>query len=356
MAASLLRAVGCTGSDDQLAEALAMYDGDVGRAANHLLDRSPDAPSRPEPPKNVSPGLAFSPDAAARLHRLLTDDNQPTLANLRYHNDLSNGCDLSNGDCAYHCLWQILVLCSPQSFEDAAPKETAQTASLMRQVLFDFIEERWDHRSLVSDITWCDMITMSHNTVVTEEERDTFGTWGESSTERLQAWRNERHDMYGSPAEMTAFVEIMHAPTRTLPCVLSLTQYATHGELSLLRLKHTHRHHTDYWQTKYGVKSRSVDSRSSGGESLGRGLHLLYRLSAVRRRRGRGRDRRGVCDRRRFRGLGDRLIVLDARALIGRLLGHRVDEEVVHDTPLVLCLGLVHSFDSKQGYGWKMSR
>ena len=204
MAASLLRAVGCTGSDDQLAEALAMYDGDVERAANHLLDRSPGAPSRPEPPKDVSPGVAFSPDAAAGLHRLLTDDNQPTLANLRYHNDLSNG------DCAYHCLWQILVLCSPQSFEDAAPKETAQTASLMRQVLFDFIEERWDHRSLVSDITWCDMITMSHNTVVTDEERDTFGTWGGSSTERLQAWRNERHDMYGSPAEMTAFVEIMH--------------------------------------------------------------------------------------------------------------------------------------------------
>jgi hypothetical protein len=29
---------------------------------------------------------------------------------------------------------------------------------------------------------------------------------------------------------------------------------------------------------------------------------------------------------------------------------------VVHDTPLVLCLGLVHSFDSKQGYGWKISR
>jgi uncharacterized protein (DUF736 family) len=29
---------------------------------------------------------------------------------------------------------------------------------------------------------------------------------------------------------------------------------------------------------------------------------------------------------------------------------------VVHDTPLVLCLGLVHSFDSKHGYGWKMPR
>ena len=28
---------------------------------------------------------------------------------------------------------------------------------------------------------------------------------------------------------------------------------------------------------------------------------------------------------------------------------------VVHDTPLVLCLGLVRSFDLKQGYGWKMN-
>jgi len=27
---------------------------------------------------------------------------------------------------------------------------------------------------------------------------------------------------------------------------------------------------------------------------------------------------------------------------------------VVHDTPLVLCLRLVHSFESKQSYGWKM--
>ena len=80
----------------------------------------------------------------------------------------------------------------------------------MRQLLFDYIEERWELRSLVSDITWCDMITMSHNTVVTEEERAAFGTWGETPAERLESWRAERHEMYGSPAEMTAFVELMH--------------------------------------------------------------------------------------------------------------------------------------------------
>ena len=77
----------------------------------------------------------------------------------------------------------------------------------MRTFLFNFIEERWAIASSISGVHWSDMITMSHNTAVTDDELSTYGSWGITAEAQLAAWKAERDTMYGSPVEVTAFVE-----------------------------------------------------------------------------------------------------------------------------------------------------
>ena len=47
------------------------------------------------------------------------------------------------------------------------------------------------------DCHQAELITLAHNTAVTEEELDTYGAWGGSNAELYTAWMNERDGMYG---------------------------------------------------------------------------------------------------------------------------------------------------------------
>jgi hypothetical protein len=58
-------------------------------------------------------------------------------------------------------------------------------------------------------MTWCDMVTLCHNTAIAPEERGALTMWGRGAGERLQAWKLERDDIYGGQPEIAAFVEIL---------------------------------------------------------------------------------------------------------------------------------------------------
>ena len=58
-------------------------------------------------------------------------------------------------------------------------------------------------------MSWCELVTLSQNTAVSEVETLTYGSWGTTDAERLSAWMTERDQMFGGLVDITALVEIL---------------------------------------------------------------------------------------------------------------------------------------------------
>lgn len=197
-------------TDDVLCCALVMHDDDVGRAADYLLDRAnfvgEDRPTSASIPTLALPALASNPlnvvfEASTESRGVSAPDQAILPAE-----PLAYFPDIDNGDCVFYCLCQVLNHLSSTPLTTMSRKTIA---GHMRAYVNAFIEHQWSHWSKISSMSWCDLITFSHNTAVTADEQETFGVWGETDAERLSAWLNERDAMYGGIAEITAFVEML---------------------------------------------------------------------------------------------------------------------------------------------------
>lgn len=187
-----------------------MYDHDIERAVNFLLSHQVldhDAEHfrrdavRTVPSQMTSNPLHLRFEAMSTTH-LRSNDQE---AFLPPRQPVCHFPDIDNGDCVYYCLYQILNELSPSTTRSARTTMAAH----MRNYVNDYIESQWSEQSSVACMAWSDLITLSHNTAVTAEERETYGAWGGLSAERQTAWLNERDGMYGGIPEITAFVEIL---------------------------------------------------------------------------------------------------------------------------------------------------
>ena len=79
----------------------------------------------------------------------------------------------------------------------------------MRDYLCQFVQNRWSRISVISNMSWCELVTLSQNTAVSEVETLTYGSWGTTDHERLSAWITERDQMFGGLVDITALVEIL---------------------------------------------------------------------------------------------------------------------------------------------------
>lgn len=211
---ALLRQCVCFGTYDQLRDALLRYNGDVNRAANYILTPPSDPP--PSPHRAERPSAASAPilevlevailDASRAILMMEADAPTPSLSP-RYHPDLDNG------DCLFHCMWTILAtLATPAVAPASNPilvRDGAAGAKLLRELICSYIEREWFDVSAISGSTWCEMVTMQHETALSVDEAETHGSWGHTDESRMEAWKAQRNDMYGSPVEATAFVELL---------------------------------------------------------------------------------------------------------------------------------------------------
>ena len=55
-------------------------------------------------------------------------------------------------------------------------------------------------------MSWCELVTLSQNTAVSEVETLTYGSWGTTDAERLSSWITERDQMFGGLVDITALV------------------------------------------------------------------------------------------------------------------------------------------------------
>lgn len=114
---------------------------------------------------------------------------------------------LGNGDCAPHCMGMALAFLSK-----SLPKLKAEHEFLgktVRDSIIDFLEKNWDKTSLTTGVEWHETVYMSHNLAITEEERETYGDWGETSSTRLECWKRERDELFFTTSEFLAFHELM---------------------------------------------------------------------------------------------------------------------------------------------------
>ena len=115
--------------------------------------------------------------------------------------------DIDNGDCVYFCLWQLLHMLMPHATTRSLTK--AALGNNMRDYLCQFVQNRWSRISVISNMSWCELVTLSQNTAVSEVETLTYGSWGTTDAERLSAWITERDQMFGGLVDITALVEIL---------------------------------------------------------------------------------------------------------------------------------------------------
>lgn len=116
--------------------------------------------------------------------------------------------DLRNGDCLFFALAQALFFVTSEVKKiTTTTKETM--ALVLRFQIISFIEKNWNTVSAISNAMYHDSVTNQHNLAIPEDEACDFPYWGESSIERLQGWFSERDELYGSPVEIMAFVEMM---------------------------------------------------------------------------------------------------------------------------------------------------
>lgn len=166
--------------------------GDVERAANCVVDLSTPPVSSPE----IDTAIATVRSKAPRL----TCYSESEVAHAAPPLQPTFFAEITNGDCVFFCLWLVLKqLCG--STDNRAREHMAAE---MRAHIFEYIESRWSQRSRIAHATWCDLITLTHNTAVPEEQRNVL--WERNE---LCAWKLKRDAMYGSVPEITAFAELL---------------------------------------------------------------------------------------------------------------------------------------------------
>ena len=204
---TLRQLVGDSHPNTVLIDTLNKYDYDVGRAANYLLDNPVTA--------------AAAPVASTYDHNNLVQtclDNMTEWTNVvPTFREIADApppemplvCfpDIDNGDCVYFCLWQMLHMLVPHATTRSLTKATL--GNNMRDYLCQFVQNRWSRISVISNMSWCELVTLSQNTAVSEVETLTYGSWGTTDHERLSAWITERDQMFGGLVDITALVEIL---------------------------------------------------------------------------------------------------------------------------------------------------
>jgi hypothetical protein len=161
--------VGDAHTDETLRNALLMYDDNLERAIDFLLQQSAGltehAIVHAVPPQMVANPLhsRFGDMSSAQLRSI--DHSETFLV----QQSLSYFPDIDNGDCVYYCLYQLLQQLAPSSTRVAR----TTLAEQMRRYINDYIESQWYQPSSIVSMTWAELITLAHNTAVTEEELDT---------------------------------------------------------------------------------------------------------------------------------------------------------------------------------------
>ena len=116
--------------------------------------------------------------------------------------------DIKNGDCVFYCLY--LILTRLVTFSLSAPCSPKELATIVRAPIIQYIEDHWTGHSIIAGMPWWKVIKLTHHEGIPEWEKDEYnGDWGFTAEDSLIGWKKVRDDLYGSDAEMTAFVEMM---------------------------------------------------------------------------------------------------------------------------------------------------
>uniref|UniRef100_A0A7S0JJ82 OTU domain-containing protein n=1 Tax=Calcidiscus leptoporus TaxID=127549 RepID=A0A7S0JJ82_9EUKA len=116
--------------------------------------------------------------------------------------------NLQNGDCLPHALGLATqYLLNRKVTRDA---EHISLASQLRVLLHRHINDHWlEEPGLGPAMAWSQIVTLAHNTSVSEQERAQFGEWGSDAEQQRMRWHAERDGMYCGLPELLAFVECL---------------------------------------------------------------------------------------------------------------------------------------------------
>ena len=113
---------------------------------------------------------------------------------------------ITNGDCCAHSLGLALKLLHDSY--SGSDSDHIEMAKWIRNIIFDYQQQNWNGISILNNLPWHDIVTLTHHTSIPNEEREIYGEWGTSANSRLTAWLRERGDFYLGESEILAFVEM----------------------------------------------------------------------------------------------------------------------------------------------------
>lgn len=113
---------------------------------------------------------------------------------------------IDNGDCCAYALGLALKLLH-QSYS-GSDNDHIEMATWIRNIIFDYQQQNWNKMSILNNLLWHDIVTLTHHTSIPKEEREMYDDWGSTANSRLAAWLRERSDFYLGESEILAFVEM----------------------------------------------------------------------------------------------------------------------------------------------------
>lgn len=111
--------------------------------------------------------------------------------------------NVSNGDCLFAALAMGI-----KAYENKPITSFVKIAQDMRTLLFDFYDANWNKECIMNRMKWHELVFMTHNAGITEDERRDYGTWDSNPQTRHLQWLSERDSVYGGQVEILAFVSI----------------------------------------------------------------------------------------------------------------------------------------------------
>lgn len=116
---------------------------------------------------------------------------------------------IKDGNCLAHAMGLTLAYIVNKKIPHTVA-ENKELGQEVRACIYDFMWLNWDRRSILTSTTWHETVYLAHCVGITEEERLTYNDWGDTAQNRLDAWMQERDNLYLTTSEVLAFCEMMH--------------------------------------------------------------------------------------------------------------------------------------------------
>tara|TARA_Y100000748_G_C15501484_1_gene490291 strand:- start:813 stop:1721 length:909 start_codon:yes stop_codon:yes gene_type:complete len=114
---------------------------------------------------------------------------------------------LTDGNCGPHALGIMLSFLT-----DSMPSKLTEhkyVAKEIREYVSDYLFLNWTNTSNIAKEPWHEIVYISHNLAITDEERQMFPDWGMDPEERKQNWIKERDDHFYTQSDFVCFNEAM---------------------------------------------------------------------------------------------------------------------------------------------------